>query len=57
MELAKIQDVRVHQSMGQRLLNIGNIDIETAGERGTLIIRNIDRPQTVADFILESSGK
>src|SRR6185369_15509028 len=32
MELTKIQDVRVDQSLGQRMLDIGDLSLETAGE-------------------------
>ena len=57
MELSRIQDVRVDQSLTQRMLGIGNVTIETAGETGKLTMNNVDQPQTVADFILESSRK
>jgi hypothetical protein len=29
--LAKVQDVRVDQTLGQRLLNIGDLSLESAG--------------------------
>ena len=57
MELAKIQDVTVNQSLFQRMLNIGTLRIETAGESVGLIVEHVDRPQAVADFIMEASGK
>ncbi len=57
MELAKIQDVTVNQSLLQRMLNIGTLRIETAGESIGLIVEHVDRPQAVADFIMEASGK
>lgn len=57
MELAKVQDVRVDQSLAQRLLGIGDLSIETAGEASGLVMKNIDQPQVVADFILESAHK
>jgi uncharacterized membrane protein YdbT with pleckstrin-like domain len=57
MDLAKIQDVRVDQTLVQRMLGTGSIYIETAGESGGLTMKNIDRPQTVADYILEVAGK
>ena len=53
MELAKVQDVRVDQSLGQRMLNLGNLSIETAGETSRMTIGNIDRPNEVAERILE----
>jgi uncharacterized membrane protein YdbT with pleckstrin-like domain len=57
MELGKVQDVRVDQSIWQRMLNVGNLSIESAGESGRLAIHNIDSPHTVADFILETARK
>jgi membrane protein YdbS with pleckstrin-like domain len=55
MELAKVQDVRVDQTFGQRMLNIGDLSLETAGETSRIVIRSIDRPQEAADHILELS--
>ena len=57
MELSRIQDVRVEQTLTQRMVGIGNITIETAGETGRLNMNNVDQPQTVADYILEASRK
>jgi uncharacterized membrane protein YdbT with pleckstrin-like domain len=54
MELSRIQDVRVEQTLMQRMLGIGTITVETAGETGRLSMENVDRPQSVADFILDS---
>ncbi|MBI4874773.1 MAG: PH domain-containing protein [Acidobacteria bacterium] len=55
MELGKLQDVRVDQTLGQRMLGLGNLSLETAGETGALMIANIDRPHEVADSILEAA--
>jgi len=55
MELAKVQDVRVDQSLGQRMLKLGNLSIETAGETSRMTIGNIDRPNEVAERILEAA--
>lgn len=52
LNLAKIQDVRVDQTMTQRLLSVGSLTMETAGETGRLTMSNIDNPQHVADHIL-----
>ena len=57
MELAKVQDVHVTQSLFQRMMGVGNITLETAGESGRLTMANVDNPQAVADFILESSRR
>lgn len=53
LELSRIQDVRCDQRFGQRLLGIGDITIETAGETGRLVVQDIDSPQKVAEHILD----
>lgn len=53
MELHKVQDVRVDQTIGQRVLRIGNLSVETAGDSSRIEIRNIDSPQEVAERILD----
>ena len=57
MDLSRIQDVRVDQSILQRLTGIGSVSIETAGESGRLVMQNVDQPHTIAEYILESSRK
>lgn len=52
MEIYKVQDVRVDQSLGQRMIGTGDVSIETAGESSRLTIHRIDNPQRVADAIL-----
>jgi membrane protein YdbS with pleckstrin-like domain len=53
VELAKVQDVRVDQTLSQRILNMGDISLETAGSSSRLVMNSIDRPQEAADHILE----
>jgi uncharacterized membrane protein YdbT with pleckstrin-like domain len=55
VSLPKVQDARVDQSMVQRMFGVGNLSIETAGEASRLTMRNVDRPQQVADEILAAS--
>jgi uncharacterized membrane protein YdbT with pleckstrin-like domain len=55
ISLPKVQDARVDQSVTQRMFAVGNLSIETAGEASRLTIRNVDRPQQVADEILAAS--
>jgi uncharacterized membrane protein YdbT with pleckstrin-like domain len=55
ISLPKVQDARVDQSVTQRMFGIGDLSIETAGEASRLTIRNVDRPQQVADEILAAS--
>jgi uncharacterized membrane protein YdbT with pleckstrin-like domain len=55
ISLAKVQDVSVHQSLGQRMTATGDLAIETAGEASRLTVRSIDSPQRLADQIHEAS--
>jgi membrane protein YdbS with pleckstrin-like domain len=55
VQLSKIQDVRVDQSIGQRLLGVGDLSIETSGESSRLEMDNLDRPQTIADALIAAS--
>ena len=57
MEIKKVQDVRVDQTLGQRMLGMGDISIETAGESSRLTMKSIDRPQAIADRILEAAHR
>jgi uncharacterized membrane protein YdbT with pleckstrin-like domain len=52
IQISNIQDVRVNQSLFQRMLNIGDLWLETAGQSSRLEIPNIDHPQQVADDLL-----
>ncbi len=53
--VTKVQDVGVKQTFWQRVFQVGDISIETAGETSRLMITNIDHPQEVADEILDAS--
>ena len=53
--LPKIQDVRVAQTLSQRLFGVGDISIETAGEYSRLVVENLDRPQQLAEQITDAS--
>ena len=55
IQLSKIQDVRVEQRIAQRMWDVGDISIETAGEASRLTIRNVDKPQALADEIMNRS--
>lgn len=57
IQLPKVQDVRVLQSVGQRMFNVGDISIETAGENSRLIVENLDNPQQLAEQITDASGQ
>lgn len=55
VDMAKIQDVTVKQSFGQRLLGVGDLMLESAGEAGAMGMRNLDRPRRIADAIIAGS--
>jgi uncharacterized membrane protein YdbT with pleckstrin-like domain len=55
VDLAKIQDVTVRQTIGQRLMGVGDLMLESAGESGAMGISNLDRPREIADAIIEGS--
>ena len=57
LDMAKIQDVTVKQSLGQRMLGVGDLMLESAGESGRMAIENLDNPRAIADEILASSSK
>src|SRR2546428_802696 len=50
--LRNIQDVTVTASIWQRLLNLGNIEIDSASEAGKIILEDIHHPERYADMIL-----
>ena len=52
IQLSKLQDARVEQRFLQRLFNVGDLSIETAGEASRLTIPNVDDPQALADEIM-----
>jgi uncharacterized membrane protein YdbT with pleckstrin-like domain len=52
IQLPKVQDVRVDQSLSQRMAGVGTLSIETAGEASRLVIHDIDQPQVLADEIM-----
>jgi uncharacterized membrane protein YdbT with pleckstrin-like domain len=54
--ISRVQDLTVHQSIGQRIFGVGDLSIETAGESSRLTIPAIDRPQEIADHIQELSA-
>jgi len=55
IQLTKLQDVRVDQGLFDRMFNIGDISLETSGETSRLTIPKVDRPQQVADELLNRS--
>ncbi len=48
-----MQDVRVHLTLMQRLFNVGDLSLETAGGSSRILMQSIDRPQEIANHILD----
>jgi uncharacterized membrane protein YdbT with pleckstrin-like domain len=57
VDMAKIQDVTVRQTLGQRILGVGDLMIESAGEGGRITIANLDSPRGIADEIIDTSKR
>ena len=57
IQLSKVQDVRVDQSVSGRMFRVGNVSIETAGEASRLTLLHVDDPQALADEIMNRAGK
>lgn len=57
IQLSKIQDVRVQQSLSDRIWGVGDLSIETAGEASRLTMLNVDQPQAIADQIMDAAQK
>jgi uncharacterized membrane protein YdbT with pleckstrin-like domain len=57
VDMAKIQDVTVRQSFGQRLLGVGDLTLESAGESSGMGMRNVDSPRRIADEIIAGSKR
>lgn len=55
--ISRVQDVTVHQRVGQRIFGLGDLSIETAGEASRETIYQIDRPQEIADHINQLSER
>jgi uncharacterized membrane protein YdbT with pleckstrin-like domain len=56
IQLPKVQDVRVLQSFWQRIFDVGDISIETAGENSRLVVENLDGPRHLAEQITDASA-
>jgi uncharacterized membrane protein YdbT with pleckstrin-like domain len=55
IQLTKVQDIRVEQSLAQRMLRTGNLSVETAGETSQLTMQNVDDPDQVTEEILRAA--
>ncbi len=52
--LDKVRDVSMNQTLGQRLVGVGDLSVEALGESGNITLENVDRPRQVADAILDA---
>ena len=57
LRVAMIQDVRIEQSLMQRLLGTGSVRVETSRGEDDLAMANIDDPEQVAEAILAAAAK
>lgn len=57
IDVTKVHDVRVEQSVKQRVLGVGDLTVETAAHGSRISMQNIDQPQQVADRILMLSRR
>ena len=55
IQLSKVQDVRVDQTVLQRLVNIGTLSFETAGETSRLTMPDVDEPHAVSEAIVDAA--
>ncbi|MCA1726933.1 MAG: PH domain-containing protein [Actinobacteria bacterium] len=55
--LERINDVRFHQSIFERMIGAGDLTIESAGERGQEVFPNIRHPESVQKQIYETSER
>jgi uncharacterized membrane protein YdbT with pleckstrin-like domain len=53
--LTKIEDVRVEQSLLQRLFGLGDLAVQATGDSAPLRLDNIDDARSVADRILNAA--
>jgi uncharacterized membrane protein YdbT with pleckstrin-like domain len=50
--LDKVRDVRMEQTLGQRLVGVGDLCVEALGDSGSITLENVDRPREIADALV-----
>jgi uncharacterized membrane protein YdbT with pleckstrin-like domain len=53
LQLNKVQNVKVDQSMLQRMTDVGTLTISTAADHAPLLMRDIDSPNEVSSRIMQ----
>ncbi len=51
----RIQDVSIEQGILARAVGYGSVRVESAGQRGMVILTDVPRPQTWRDYILSAA--
>lgn len=51
ISMASLRSVRVNQSLLQRILKAGNLEVYTAGDRPELVIKGLPNPDRIREFI------
>ena len=57
LDVASVQDVHVEQGMLDRMMGIGSISVETMGGGTRIEMPNIDRPNAVAEALLDAAQR
>lgn len=57
LNILKVQDVTVVQSIPQRMLGLGDLRVETAGQGSAIVAENFDDPKGIAALILKTAHK
>jgi len=55
--LSRIQDVGVNQTVVQRIFNVGDVWIESAGTASRIALANVDNPHRLLELILEGAKR
>lgn len=51
INMASLRSVRINQSLLQRILNAGNLEIYTAGDDPELVIKGLPNPTKIREYI------
>ncbi len=51
ISMSSLRSVRVNQSLLQRMLNAGNVEVYTAGDEPELVIKGLPEPDRIREYI------